>query len=161
MICLKKLAKNAPLKKNKIPVVKTRKNHQTYKLMIRYMLATIFLLVFLRLFFETSKSVYLQRLAEFSQGYRMLRRWSLSSLKMKSDALLIDFSLILRKQLLPLVFLIFFCRRYPISFSLIWKAHWVKTCEREVMGRREYHICNLFQQLRKWVVLYVPPLHLP
>ena len=48
--------------------MKTKKNHQTSELMMRYMLCTISLLLFLGLFFVTSKSVYHQRLVEFSKG---------------------------------------------------------------------------------------------
>ena len=49
-------------------------SHQRFKLVMRYMLAT-FSLVFLGLFFfVTSKSVYYQRLVEFSQGCCTLQR---------------------------------------------------------------------------------------
>ena len=65
------------------------------------------------------------------------------------QVLLIGFSLILRRQLLPLVFLIYFWRSYPILFSLIWNTRLVNTCKRDVVRRRKDSVHNFISTVVK------------
>ena len=132
--------------------------------MMRYVLATISLLLFFVLLFSvTSTLVYHQMFVEFTQGFCILQSWSWSSKMMFIAYCTSIFLLILRRQLLPLVFLIHFRKWYPIPFSLIWKSHRVKICKRKVLRRRKDHICNFISTIVKMgcIVKYVTPLHLP